>query len=103
MTNHMWDGYWMLCNGRAWKNLPADVSQIVSRELNRAADEDRQDIAPLELSLRGQLEAKGMQFNTPDTAAFRDVLESPGSTTSGGKTFGKEAWDALESYTGHLG
>ncbi len=103
MTNHMWDGYWMLCNGRAWKNLPEEVSQIVSRELNRAADEDRQDIASLDGSLKGQLEAKGMQFNTPDTAAFRTILERSGFYEQWRKTFGQEAWDAMETYTGHLG
>ena len=102
MTNHMWDGYWMLCNGRYWKSLPADVSQIVSRELNRAADEDRKDIAALDASMRGQLEAKGMQFNTPDTAAFRAILEHSGFYQQWQKTFGKEAWDAMESYTGRL-
>jgi TRAP-type C4-dicarboxylate transport system substrate-binding protein len=102
MTNHMWDGYWMLCNGRYWKTLPADISQIVSRELNRAADEDRKDIAALDASLRGQLETKGMQFNTPDTPAFRAILEHSGFYEKWQKTFGKEAWDAMESYTGRL-
>jgi len=102
MTNHMWDGYWMLCNGRAWRNLPADIRQIVSAELNRAVDEDRKDIAALDASLRSQLEAKGMQFNTPDTAAFRTVLERSGFYEEWRKTFGNEAWDALESYTGRL-
>jgi tripartite ATP-independent transporter DctP family solute receptor len=103
MTNHMWDGYWMLCNGRAWNNLPADVRDIVSRELNRAADEDRTDIAALDASLKGQLEAKGMIFNTPDTAAFRKILQTSGFYDKWQKTFGKEAWDAMESATGHLG
>lgn len=103
MTNHMWDGYWMLCNGRAWKGLPADVSAIVSRELNRCAEEDRKDIAELDASLKGRLKAKGMIFNTPDTAAFRTLLERSGFYAQWQKTFGKEAWDAMETYTGHLG
>ena len=103
MTNHMWDGYWMLVNGRAWKGLPADVSAIVSRELNRCAEEDRKDIAALDVSMKGQLEAKGMVANTPDTAAFRAILERSGFYAQWQKTFGKEAWDALETYTGHLG
>jgi len=103
MTNHMWDGYWMLVNGRAWKGLPADVSAIVSRELNRCAEEDRKDIAELDASMKSQLEAKGMISNTPDTAAFRTILERSGFYAQWQKTFGKEAWDALETYTGHLG
>ena len=35
MTNHMWDGYWMLCNGRAWKSLPADIQAVVARAPER--------------------------------------------------------------------
>jgi tripartite ATP-independent transporter DctP family solute receptor len=103
MTNHMWDGYWMLCNGRAWKALPDDVREVVSRELNRAADEDRQDIAALDASLRGKLESKGMQFNTPDTAAFRATLERAGLYEQWRKSFGNEAWNVVESYVGRLG
>jgi tripartite ATP-independent transporter DctP family solute receptor len=102
MTNHMWDGYWMLCNGRAWKGLPEVVRQVVSNELNRAAEEDRKDIATLDASLRGKLESKGLQFNTPDTAPFRATLERAGFYEQWRKTFGSKAWDALESYVGRL-
>lgn len=103
MTNHMWDGFWLLCNGRAWKGLPKDVSTIVSRELNRAADEDRKDIAALDASLKGKLEAKGMVFNTPDPAPFRATLKAAGFYAQWRKTFGDEAWKMLESYVGRLG
>jgi TRAP-type transport system periplasmic protein len=102
MTNHMWDGYWMLCNGRAWKELPDDIRQVVARELNRAAEEDRKDIAALDASLRGKLEAKGMQFNEPDTAPFRATLDRAGFYEQWRKAFGTEAWEALESYVGRL-
>lgn len=66
MTNHMWDGYWLLCNGRSWKSLPDDIRNVVTTELNRAAEEDRTDIAALDASLKGKLESQGMTFNTPD-------------------------------------
>jgi TRAP-type transport system periplasmic protein len=102
MTNHMWDGYWLLCNGRAWKGLPDDVRTVVSRELNRAAEDDRKDIAALDASLRSSLEAKGMTFNTPDPAPFRAILKSGGFYSQWRKTFGEEAWDILESYVGRL-
>ncbi len=102
MTNHMWDGFWMLCNGPAWQGLPDDVRLVVSRELNRAAEEDRQDIAALDASLRRKLEAKGMQFNTPDAMAFRAALKRAGFYDEWRKTFGEEAWTTLESYVGRL-
>ncbi|HBK07335.1 MAG TPA: ABC transporter substrate-binding protein [Acetobacteraceae bacterium] len=102
MTNHMWDGYWLLCNGRAWKSLPADIQAVVSKELNQAAEEDRQDIAALDASLKSKLESQGMQFNTPDPAPFRSILKQSGFYEQWRKTFGDEAWAVLESYAGRL-
>jgi tripartite ATP-independent transporter DctP family solute receptor len=102
MTNHMWDGYWLLCNGRAWKSLPDDVRSLVSRELNRAAEEDRADIAALDASLKGKLESKGMVFNTTDPEPFRVILKRDGFYGQWRKTFGEEAWGVMESYVGKL-
>ncbi len=102
MTNHMWDGYWLLCNGRAWRSLPADVSAAVSRELNRAAEEDRADIASLDASLKTKLETQGMQFNTPNPEEFRAILKRDGFYDQWRKTFGDEAWAVMEAYTGRL-
>jgi tripartite ATP-independent transporter DctP family solute receptor len=102
MTNHMWDGYWLLCNGRAWKSLPDDVRAVVSRELNRAAEEDRADIAALDASLKGKLESKGMVFNTTDPEPFRAILKRDGFYDQWRKAFGEEAWGVMESYAGRL-
>jgi TRAP-type transport system periplasmic protein len=102
MTNHMWDGYWLLCNGRAWKSLPDDIQAVVARELNRAAEEDRADIAGLDASLKGKLESQGMQFNSPDAEPFRAILKRDGFYEQWRKTFGDEAWAVMESYTGRL-
>lgn len=102
MTSHMWDGYWLLCNGRAWKDLPAGIQAVVSKELNQAAEEDRRDIAALDASLKGKLEAQGMHFNTPDPAPFRSILKHSGFYEQWRKTFGDQAWAVLESYTGRL-
>jgi TRAP-type transport system periplasmic protein len=102
MTNHMWDGYWMLCNGRAWKTLPEDVRLVVSRELNRAAEEDRTDIAALDASLKSKLESKGMVFNSADPEPFHTVLKQSGFYEQWRKIFGDDAWAVMESYVGHL-
>jgi tripartite ATP-independent transporter DctP family solute receptor len=102
MTNHMWDGYWLLCNGRSWKSLPDDVRAVVSRELNRAAEEDRVDIAALDASLKAKLESQGMVFNTPDPEPFRAILKRDGFYEQWRKTFGEEAWGVMESYVGRL-
>jgi tripartite ATP-independent transporter DctP family solute receptor len=102
MTNHMWDGYWLLCNARAWNTVPDDVRTIVSRELDRAAEEDRADIAALDASLKSELELKGIIFNTPDPEPFRVILKRNGFYEQWRKTFGDEAWDVMESYVGRL-
>lgn len=102
MTNHMWDGYWMLCNKGAWDRLPDDVRNVVARELNRAADEDRKDIAALNSSIAGELEKKGMKINTPDTMPFREMLKHARFYAYWRKKFGSDAWSVLESYAGAL-
>ncbi|HUA78122.1 MAG TPA: TRAP transporter substrate-binding protein [Acetobacteraceae bacterium] len=102
MTNHMWDGYWMLCNGHAWDGLPDDVRTVVARELDRAAMEDRADIATLDASLKTKLQSKGMIFNIPDTAPFRETLKAAGFYAQWHEKFGNAAWQALESYVGPL-
>ena len=102
MTNHMWDGYWMLCNGRAWKSLPADIQAVVARELNRAAEEDRADIASLDASLKTKLESQGMVFNTPEPEPFRAILKRDGFYDQWRKTFGEEAWSVMEGAVGRL-
>ena len=103
MTNHMWDGYWLLCNGRSWKSLPDDIRAVVSRELNRAAEEDRADIAALDVSLKAKLESQGMLFNGTDPEPFRAILKRDGFYAQWRKTFGEEVWQVMESYVGQLG
>jgi len=33
VTNHMWDGFWTLANGRAWASLPNDLQEIIARNI----------------------------------------------------------------------
>ncbi|MNR61648.1 hypothetical protein D3C85_1834570 [compost metagenome] len=56
----------------------------------------------LNLSLQKEIAAKGMLFNTPNPALFRDKLRSAGFYAEWKNKFGQEAWDILESSTGKL-
>ncbi len=37
MTNHIWDGNWVLANGDSWASLPPDLQGIVERNFDASA------------------------------------------------------------------
>src|SRR6266404_4936696 len=102
LTNHMWDGYWFLANRRAWEALPDDLRGIVGRNINAAAMNARADTAHLNATLRGELTAKGLTFNQPDVAPFREKLRSAGFYSEWKAKYGEEAWAILEKSVGKL-
>jgi len=36
ITNHMWDGYWLIANGRAWNRIPDGLKTIIARHVKTA-------------------------------------------------------------------
>lgn len=102
MTGHVWDGYWILGNRHAWTNLPEDIRTIVENEFNRSAMDERADIARLSLSLRQDMEKKGVTFVDPDLASFRENLKKTTFYADWKTKFGPEAWGLLEKYVGKL-
>jgi len=103
ITNHMWDGFWTLINKRAWDRLPPNIRDVVAKHLNAAAMAERADVAAANATLQQELAAKGIVFNTPNTAPFRDKLRSAGFYSEWKAKFGDEAWAVLEKHTGKLG
>ncbi len=102
LTGHMWDGFWCLANRRAFERLPPDAQTIVARELDRAAMEERNDVAALNTSLRGKLSGAGLVFNEVDAAPFRDALRRAGFYAEWRKKYGDAAWTVLETAVGPL-
>jgi tripartite ATP-independent transporter DctP family solute receptor len=102
LTNHMWDGYWFLANRRALEALPADIRAIVEKNVNGAALKARADTEKLNATVRDELAAKGLVFNQPDLAPFRDKLRSAGFYAEWQKKYGEEAWAILEKSVGQL-
>jgi TRAP-type C4-dicarboxylate transport system substrate-binding protein len=102
VTNHMWDGFWTLANGRVWAALPKDLQGIVERNLNEAAKQERADVAALNASLQGALSQKGMAFNNTDAEKFRAALRTAGFYAEWKEKYGAEAWAVLESQVGAL-
>ena len=103
VTNHMWAGYWMLANRRAFQALPADIQAIASRILNESALKQREQLASEESAYLKQLGDKGMNVNTTNPEDFRAALIEAGYYKEAKTRFGDASWAMLEKYTGRLG
>jgi len=102
ITNHMWDGFFFLVNGGVWSKLPADLQQILSKNLDGAALKERDDLAKLAQTVEEKLKSHGMVFNRVDPAPFRAALSRSGYYKQWKETYGPEAWGLLEKYAGPL-
>ncbi|MBB5704361.1 tripartite ATP-independent transporter DctP family solute receptor [Ochrobactrum daejeonense] len=100
MTNHMWDGFWLLGNRRAWNALPEDAQQIVAKNFNASAMDQRADVMALNGTLKSELEKEGFVFNDVDPKPFEDKLREAGFYAEWKKTYGDEAWAILETAIG---
>lgn len=103
LTNHMWDGFWILANKANWDMLPKEIQEIVAKHINAAGVAERADVAELTKGLQQSLAEKGMKFNAIDPAPFRDKLKSAGFYAEWKGKFGDAAWSLLESSVGSLG
>jgi len=103
MTGHMWDGQWVLANGRRWAATPPDVQALITKHVTDAVMKQRDDIRRLNNGLEAQLKAKGLVFNYPDVKSFRDTLSKAGFYKEWREKFGAEALAKLEKYSGKLG
>jgi len=70
--------FWFLANRRAWEKLPDDLKTIVAKNINAAAVNERADVAKLNAGLQQELAGKGLTFNQPTVAPFREKLRSAG-------------------------
>lgn len=102
LTNHIWDGYWFIANGRTWERLPADLKAIVSAAINDAGMGQRDDIKKLNESVVGDLQSKGLAINRPAADTFRAKLREAGFYGEWKGRFGDEARGFLEKSVGKL-
>jgi tripartite ATP-independent transporter DctP family solute receptor len=101
-TNHIWDSFFVLGNRRSMSGLPGDLQDLVRKEFSRAAEEQRADNAALSASLKDQLVAKGLKFESADTAAFRKALSESGFYKEWRGKFSEDNWKVLEAAVGSL-
>jgi len=102
MTGHMWDGQWILANGRRWNGLPKEIQAVITKHVTEAVMKQRDDIRRLNNGLEAQLKAKGMVFNYPEPKSFREALSKAGFYKEWREKFGNEAMAKLEKYSGKL-
>ncbi|KIZ41730.1 MULTISPECIES: TRAP transporter substrate-binding protein [Rhodopseudomonas] len=102
LTNHMWDGFWFLANKRAWERLPDDLRVIVAKNINEAGLKQRGDVEKLNAGLQQDLAGKGLVFNPPTIAPFRDKLRTAGFYAEWKGKYGDQAWGLLEKAVGKL-
>jgi tripartite ATP-independent transporter DctP family solute receptor len=103
LTNHMWDGWAILCGKNLWNKVPDNLKDIVTKSLNQAVLDERKDIAESTASTQARLTKLGLTFNEPDRESFRKVLAASTYYADWHQKFGNEGWAALEKYCGKLG
>lgn len=103
LTNHMWDGFWILWNQTAWQRLPDSLKEIVSRNLWFAVRSEREDILTQNKQVQDRLKEKNVMFNSPDRDAFKATLIASGFYKEWQKRMGPDLWSKLEAVVGKLG
>jgi tripartite ATP-independent transporter DctP family solute receptor len=99
-TNHSWDGYHFIFNGRSWDALPDDLKEIIEGAFNDAGLKQRDDIRRLNDTLQADLAARGMVLNNTEPDSFHEQLQNSGFYREWKTRFGNEAWALLEESAG---
>jgi tripartite ATP-independent transporter DctP family solute receptor len=102
ITEHMWDGLWIIANGKRIKSLPAEDLALITKSFETATVKQRAETERLNIDLESSLKAKGLVFNRPDKAQFRETLTKAGFYADWKQKYGADAWMILEKYSGRL-
>jgi TRAP-type transport system periplasmic protein len=103
LTNHAWDGFWLISSGKAWRTIPKDVQEVLQKHFNAAARKQRDDIVKANAEYQKLLESKGLAFNTTQADAFQAALAKTSFYKDAKAKFGNEAWVLLQKYAGNIG
>jgi TRAP-type transport system periplasmic protein len=103
LTNHAWDGFWLVASSRIWRSVPPDIQQTMQKHFNSAAHKQRDDIVKANADLQKALEGKGLAFNATDPNIFQQALAKTNFYKNAKAKFGDEAWGLLQKYAGNFG
>lgn len=102
VTNHLWDGPWVLANSDSWNDLPAEHRALIEKHLTQAALEQREDTVAADLTARMFLTQRGVEVFEVDRAQFKQKLSGAGFYAEWKRRFGPDAWGILERAAGGI-
>ena len=103
ITNFSWVGFAMIANLDAWRRLPANLQEIVERNIETASALQRADIVRLDATTQTTLRAHGMAVNQADIASFqRAAVRAAGLYAQWRTQYGSDAFGLLEKAVGKL-
>ena len=91
-TNHMWDGFWFLANGKLWNGLPAGRPRCHREEPQQVGGRSARRHPQAERDVPGRTDdKKGMEFIKADQKPFRAKLQAAGFYKEWKGKYGEEA------------
>jgi TRAP-type C4-dicarboxylate transport system substrate-binding protein len=102
ISNHAWDGLWVLCSQLLWNRLSRRLQEIIAQNFDTAALSQREEVARLNKVLPSLIETKGMVVNTPAMEPFRRKLLGAGFYDAWREAYGDKAWSLLARYADGL-
>jgi TRAP-type transport system periplasmic protein len=102
LTSHMWSGFNLIANLTFWQALPADVQDVIERNVRKHARRQRAYTDNFNRELETTLAQRGIRFNRADTDSFRAKLGAGFYQRWRGQ-LGQTAWRLLEAEVGRLG
>ena len=98
ITNHIWNGGWLVGNLQLWNSFPPDVQQIILRNQAKYGAAECRDVVAQSNSLADKLRRRGMTINTADVSGMRTGLTP--FYVRYKEHFGNTAWSLLEEGVG---
>jgi TRAP-type transport system periplasmic protein len=103
LTTHMWDGWYVLINPKAYGRLPKDMADLLMESFDQGNLDERKDLRALNEDAKTFMVEKGMILNTPpDLAPFRAKLKEVGFYAEWKEKMGPDVWKQLEEISGPM-
>jgi TRAP-type transport system periplasmic protein len=100
LTAHAWAGFNSMASLKVWETLPADVREVIERNVVKYVKMQRQENASMNNSLQSKLTEQGMTFTEADKNSFRSRLGP--FYASWKEKVGAKTWALLEAHVGTL-